>query len=151
MTTDALRPESAGRDAQQEQATALKALIGSLSLAATLVGWAWLSHQQAATAGLVPAEPTDLPSPPPTLDVVATSLPAVSQPLPTLAPLYMPKRINMERPAPSKNVAPPAMAPRPQQAAPQVAPAPAQPQMQLRVVAAPPPPPRPVAITRSSR
>ncbi len=134
MTTNAMRPASANRHAQLEQATALKALIGSASLALTLAGWGWFSHQQAAQTAAEPAGAATQQS-----IIVESAAPAGGDPLPTLAPLYTPGRVEAARPAQTARAA--------QVTGPQVAAAP-QPQPQLRAVTAPP---RPVAVTRSSR
>lgn len=143
MTTNATRPGNGNRAAQLEQATALKALIGSASLALTLAGWGWLSYQQAAlnTATAEPAPPAEQAGgageQPATTDPGA---PAALDPLPTLAPLYTPNQVDDVRSGRADGgtqtvelaIAAPQTAPRPQ----------------LRAVKAPP---RPVAVTRSSR
>ncbi|WP_240550339.1 hypothetical protein [Candidatus Roseilinea sp. NK_OTU-006] len=144
MTTNAMRPAGANRHAQLEQATALKALIGSASLALTLAGWGWLSYQQVAQTASAPPEPTaaeQAGAAPQQIVIVEPAAPARVAPLPTLAPLYTPGRVEAARPARTARAA--------QVTRPQVAAAPQpQPQPQLRMVTAPP---RPVAVTRSSR
>lgn len=145
MMTKITRPAGGNRNTQLEQAAALKALIGSASLALTLAGWALLSHQQAAlnetaSASLpTPAEQAGITSSQPVnAEAVA---PAVTDPLPTLAPLYTPGQVNDVRSGQtdSGTQATAARTNAPQAAAPQA---------QLRAVKAPP---RPVAVTRSSR
>lgn len=145
MMTNSTRPVGGNRNTQLEQAAALKALIGSASLALTLAGWAFLSHQQAALNDASPAsspgpaeqaggaiEPSVIAEAPP---------PGTPDPLPTLAPLYRPALVEVDRPARSAGAA--QVAP-PQVAAPQAV----APQPPLRVVSAPR---QPVAVTRSSR
>ncbi len=88
MTTNATHLSGGNRNAQLEQASALKVLIGSASLALTLAGWGWLSHQQAMLNNTAPAAP------------------AATQPLPTLAPLRASNSATPGRPAQMSNAAP---------------------------------------------
>lgn len=136
MTTNATHLSGGNRNTQLEQASALKVLIGSASLALTLAGWGWLSHQQAMlnnTASAAPAEQPGVSA----QTMVENVAPATAQPLPTLAPLRASNSATAGLPAQMSNAAP-------QVVMPQVA----APQPQLRAVTAPP---RPVAVTRSSR
>lgn len=118
-------------------APGVKALIAAASLAATLGGWAALTH--------TPAETTEAASAP-----LEPSTALKLDPLPTIIP---PPQIAIDRPPAMPAAllhaqAPAVTPPTTQQQAP--APAPAQPALvpPLRVVSAPP---QPVARTRSSR
>ncbi len=146
MTTNPKAP-GALRALHLEQAAVLKALIGASSLAATLIGWGWLSADWlASSVELSAAQPTPTTSPSPTVALAenAVAAPVVElEPLPTLVALPTP--VPRQASADAISLAPvsePALQPVPQ-------PAP-----QLRRVDAPPPPPvaaAPVAVTRSSR
>jgi len=146
MTTNATPSASSNRISQMEQAAALKVLIGSASVALVLVGWGWLSSQQAPAAETVTATAGAADGTQLVLPIVQNNAPparpAPPQALPTLAPLYAPA----PNPGASRSTVttqpavPAAQAPVAQAAPPPAA--------QLRAVTAPP---QPVAVTRSSR
>jgi len=131
-----------------EQAAVLKALIGATSLAATLIGWGWLSADWLANNNveLSAAQPIPTTS---SLPAVALSEKIIAAPVVELKPL--PTLVALSTPVPlwasADAVSPPPVSePAPQPVS--------QPAPQLRRVDAPPPPPvvaAPVAVTRSSR
>lgn len=146
MTTNPKAP-GAMRALHLEQAAVLKALIGATSLAATLIGWGWLSaNWLAKDVEQSAAQPVPTASLSPTVvlseKVVAAPV-AELEPLPTLVALSIPVSMRTSADAVSP---PPVSEPAPQPVS--------QPAPQLRRVDALPPLPvaaAPVAVTRSSR